>query len=308
MLGFQIYLTDGLIMHNVVQSMLDKYSCRSDNDTINALKEIFQEIALLGLWRAKFFEHAAFYGGTALRILYGLDRFSEDMDFSLLLPNNDFSLAKYNQAIVDELAAFGFEVTVTRKSKNINTAIESAFLKANTVKQLLIINANESMRNSFHHMHTIKIKMEVDTNPPLNFRTKAKRLLLPIPFSVLSYSKQDLFAGKIHALLCRKWLKRIKGRDWYDYYWYISRNIAVNLTHLEQRLRQSGHWTSNRALTHNELVQLIKNKISEIDFDYAKKDVVNFLKDRAAVELWSPQFFLELSQSLKSVSGSSSIP
>jgi len=288
-------------MHNAIQTMLEHYHCKSERDYINALKEIFQEIALLGLWRAKFFEHAAFYGGTALRIVYGLDRFSEDMDFSLRVPDEHFSLSKYNQAIVDELAAFGFEVNVETKRKTTRTAIESAFIKANTIKQLLTIKSTHEVMDT-HHMHVIKIKMEVDTNPPLGFTTEAKRLLLPIPFSVLTYSQPDLFAGKIHALLCRKWQSRIKGRDWYDYYWYISRNIAVNLSHLQERLVQSNHWNNKETLSHDKLVTLIENKISEINFDDAKKDVIDFLKDKSVVALWSPQFFIELTEHLKSIS------
>ena len=288
-------------MNNVIQTMLEQYQCRSERDYINALKEIFQKIALLGLWRAKFFEHAAFYGGTALRMVYGLDRFSEDMDFSLRVPDEKFSLSKYNQAIVDELAAFGFDVSVETKRKTTRSAIESAFIKANTIKQLLTIKpVNEALNT--HHMHVIKIKMEVDTNPSPGFTTEAKRLLLPIPFSVLTYSQQDLFAGKLHALLCRKWQNRVKGRDWYDYYWYISRNIAVNLLHLQERLVQSNHWDNVEALSHDKLVSLIERKISDINFDDAKKDVIDFLKDKSAVELWSPQFFIEVTGRLRSVS------
>lgn len=285
-------------MDNAVQTMLRKYQCKSSRDYVNALKEIFQEIALLGLWRAKFFEHAAFYGGTALRILYGLDRFSEDMDFSLRLPDQLFSLSKYNQAIVDELSAFGFEVEVDIKPKSIDTAIESAFIKANTLKQLLAIKISDSLAENIHHMQVIKIKMEIDTNPPLGFSTEAKRLLLPIPFSVLTYSEQDLFAGKIHALLCRKWQNRVKGRDWYDYYWYISRNISVNLGHLQQRLIQTHHWQERDTLTLNKLVKMIENRINEIDFEAAKKDVVEFLKDKSSLDLWSAAFFIELTERL----------
>ena len=286
-------------MHSVIETMLRPYQCQSERDYINALKEIFQEIALLGLWRAKFFEHAAFYGGTALRILYGLDRFSEDMDFSLRGPDETFSLSKYNQSIVDELASFGFEVSVENKRKTNHSAIESAFIKANTIHQLLTIKLSDSIINA-HHMSVIKIKMEVDTNPPPGFTVEAKRLLLPIPFSVLTYSQPDLFAGKIHALLCRKWKHRIKGRDWYDYYWYISRNVAVNLSHLQERLVQSGHWNHTETLSHDQLVNLIENKINEINFDNAKQDVVDFLKDKSAIDLWSAPFFMELTGHLKS--------
>src|SRR5437762_1264143 len=131
-----------LIMQAAVKAMLSRYTCHSEQDYINALKEIFQEIALLGLWRAKFYEKAAFYGGTALRILYGLDRFSEDLDFTLLKPDLQFNLASYNQAIIDELSSFGFKVRVEVKKKNIASTIESAFIKASSKQQLIIIEAD----------------------------------------------------------------------------------------------------------------------------------------------------------------------
>jgi len=286
-------------MHNAVETMLKKYQCTTGADYINALKEIFQEISLLGLWRAKFFEHAAFYGGTALRILYQLDRFSEDMDFSLLVPEKSFNLKKYNEAIAAELNAFGFNVEVTKKVKNIDSDIESAFIKANTIEQLLAIEVPENITGYIHGMSMIKIKMEVDTNPPGDFSTEAKNLLLPVPFSVLTLVPSDLFAGKLHALLCRAWKNRIKGRDWYDYVWYISRNVPVHLKHLETRLRQSSHWEKQESLSADLLKQMLLDKIDRIDFDAAKKDVASFIKDKSALYLWSADFFRDLTAKLK---------
>src|SRR3990167_7144587 len=182
-------------MNDSVQSMLEKYKPRSEQDFTNALKEIIQEIALLGLWRAKFYEHAAFYGGSALRILYQLNRFSEDLDFSLLHPHREFSLTPYNHALCEELRAFGFEVEVKTKVKQTDTMIESAFIKANTKIQLMLINAPQSVIRQTHAMHQLKIKMEVDTDPPPGFQTEVKTLLQPIPFSVKTYIRPDLFAG-----------------------------------------------------------------------------------------------------------------
>jgi predicted nucleotidyltransferase component of viral defense system len=281
-------------MHDAIQQMLEKYQCKSEQDYINAIKEIFQEIALLGLWRAKFFEQAAFYGGSALRILYKLDRFSEDLDFTLLKPNKNFILSPYNQAIVDELSAFGFNVEVLTKNKNIQTNIESAFIKADTKKQLLIIEAPTELAAKLHRMHTIKIKMEVDINPPRKFTTEAKTLLQPIPFFVKTLTQPDLFAGKIHAILCRPWQKRVKGRDWYDFVWYIAHNTPVNLTHLRERLIQSKFWDATRVLTKNDLIYLLKEKINRTNFELAKKDVIQFLRDPQSVDLWSTNFFLSL--------------
>ncbi len=288
-------------MHNAIETMLNKYKCRNEKEYVNALKEIFQEIALLGLWRSKFFEQAAFYGGTALRILYGLDRFSEDVDFTLLQTNKTFSLEKYNNAIISELDSFGFDVKMETKNKNIDTKIESAFIKANTIKQLLTIGVPNRITQHIHRMKTIKIKMEVDTDPPGNFSTEVKKLWLPIPYTVLTLTQEDLFAGKIHALLYRQWQKRIKGRDWYDYYWYVSRDIPVNLSHLETRLVKSGYWSPTKTLTHQDLVKLLHERIEQIDFENAKNDVTDFLKDPAAIELWSKEFFNDMTKKLRSI-------
>ncbi len=283
-------------MHEAIKSMLAKYMCQTEQDYINALKEIFQEISLLGLWRAKFYEKAAFYGGTALRILYGLDRFSEDLDFSLLKAEKSFDLSRYNEAIKAELNSFGFEVSVETKVKNIDSPITSAFIKAETKKQFILIDVSSNIVNSIHRMNSIKIKMEIDTNPPGKFSTESKTLLLPIPFSVKTYKLPDLFAGKIHALLCRPWQQRVKGRDWYDFVWYVSRQTPVNLTHLEERLIQGNTWEKKNKFAPHHLYEMLAQKINETDFENAKKDVLPFVRDKQTVELWSKDFFTGLIQ------------
>lgn len=288
-------------MHAAIKTMLEKYQCHSEQDYINALKEIFQEIALLGLWRAKFYEKAAFYGGTALRILYGLDRFSEDLDFTLLKNDEMFDLAVYNQAIRDELNSFGFQVTVETKIKNIDTHIESAFIKAQSKTQLIIIETPSNVIERIHQMNTLKIKMEVDTHPPGKFNTEVKTLLQPIPFSVKTLTLPDLFAGKIHALLCRPWQARVKGRDWYDFVWYIARNTPLNLIHLRERLIQSEAWPVSKEFARKDLIDLLQKKINSTDFDNAKNDVLPFVRDKQAVELWSAPFFLDLVERLRMV-------
>ena len=281
-------------MNDSVQSMLEKYKPRSEQDYTNALKEIIQEIALLGLWRSKFYEHAAFYGGSALRILYQLNRFSEDLDFSLLKPDPEFTLAPYNQSICDELNAFGFTVEVKTKEKQVNTSIESAFIKANTKTQLMMIHAPQSLIQQTHGMHQLKIKMEVDTDPPAGFQTEVKTLLQPIPFSVKTYTLPDLFAGKIHALLCRPWKIRVKGRDWYDFIWYITHKIPVNIAHLRQRLIQTQAWDKDLPLTASCLKKLLYEKIQKTDFIQAKSDITPFIQDPDALTLWSTDFFATL--------------
>ena len=288
-------------MNPAILSMLERYKCVTAKDYENALKEIMQEIALLGLWRSKFFEHAAFYGGTALRILYELDRFSEDLDFSLLKPDSDFSLAPYLKAIEAELNGMGFSVTVTEKDTSIDTAIESAFIKGGTKEHLLKIKVPDQIANRTQTNSLMSIKLEVDTDPPGGFETEAKTLLQPIPFSVRTYKNPDLFAGKLHAVLQRNWKGRVKGRDYYDYVWYVARDVPVHLGHLEQRLRQSGGWKEDNALRHADLLELLRKKFATVDVEAAKKDVLPFLRDPAAVALWSREFFESLLPRLKVV-------
>jgi predicted nucleotidyltransferase component of viral defense system len=290
-------------MNDALEFMLGRYACQTQRDYENALKEIIQEIALLGLWRAKFFEKAAFYGGTALRILYGLDRFSEDLDFSLLSPESNFQLAEYLYAVHIELESFGFEVFVGEKVKTATTAIQSAFIKAGTKEHLLKIKAPISIHQKINHaeMLKVKVKIEIDINPPGEFDTEAKILLLPIPFTINTYQQPDLFAGKIHALICRPWKIRVKGRDWYDFVWYISRNIPMRLRHLQARLQQTEHWPANTTLTRNDIVQLLKNKIQQIDFEQAKKDVLPFLKNHDSTALWSAAFFNSITEKIQTI-------
>lgn len=281
-------------MHNAVDQMLTRYDCQSADDYVRALREILQEIALLGLWRSKFFEKAAFYGGTALRILYGLDRFSEDLDFSLLEPMADFNLEGYSAALEKELRAFGFEVSVEQKIKSVATAVQSAFLKSDTVKQLLVIQAGAEIARQIPPGQVVRIKLEVDNDPPGGFATESRYLLQPLPFSVRSYTLPDLFAGKMHALLCRRWKNRVKGRDWYDLVWYCARHPQLHLAHLEQRMRQSGHWSSAKPFTTDDLRRHLKQTIEGLDVDQARREVLPFVRDPEALTVWSKDFFMDI--------------
>ena len=275
-------------MHEAIRQMLEKYDCRRLEDYVQALREILQEIALLGLWRSKFFERAAFYGGTSLRILHGLDRFSEDMDFSLLSSKKNFNLGRYGDALQREMRAYGFDVWTETKSKRTTSAIQSAFLKANTLKQLLIIEAGEEIVRELPKGQQVKIKVEVDTDPPGGFETEIAYLLQPIPFSVRVYTLPDLFAGKMHALLCRKWKQRVKGRDWYDLIWYVTHHPTLHLSHLEQRLRQSGN---RDVITPQVFRKDLHDAIDALDVDQAKRDIEPFVKNPETLDVWSRTFF-----------------
>ncbi len=287
-------------MNTAVETMLERYKCQSEQDYVNALKEIMQEVALLGLWRAKFFEHAAFYGGTALRILYKLDRFSEDLDFSLLKKDENFKLSSYLGAIQFELESLGFGVTVEEKKKSVETSIESAFIKARNKEHLLKIEVPRGLVDQVQHNAILKIKLEIDTDPPGKFETEAKTLLLPIPFAVNTLKLPDLFAGKIHALLERDYKTRVKGRDHFDFVWYVARNTPVRLEYLQEKLKQSGRWSStngwdsSQLLTIEKLRSLLSIKFSEVDFEVAKRDVAPFIKDQDALKMWGKKFFSQM--------------
>lgn len=288
-------------MNEALTRMMAKYKCRRLEDYVRALREILQEIALLGLWRSKFFEKGAFYGGTALRILYGLDRFSEDLDFSLLQPKSDFDLSSYSKALQTEMQSFGFEVTVDSKKKRIPVAVQSAFLKANTLQQLLVIEAEKKMIRRIPKGQVLKVKVEVDTDPPPGFATEVKYLLHPIPFSVRSYTLPDLFAGKMHAILYRRWKNRVKGRDWHDFVWFISNYPELHLSHLEKRMIQTDDWKQNETLTEERFYDRLRETIERVDLKKARVEVEPFVSNPDALTVWSKEFFLEISKRIKLV-------
>ncbi len=288
-------------MHDAIERMLAKYDIRSVDDTLRALREILQEIALLGLWRARFFEHAAFYGGTALRILHGIDRFSEGLDFSLLKPNSEFSLVRFTSALEEEIRAFGFNLRVEAVRKSAKSAVQSAFLKANTRNQLLVIETDARMARMIPPGQVLKIKIEVDTDPPPGFLTTTRYLLQPIPFAVRCYTLPSLFAGKLHGLLFRRWKNRVKGRDWYDLVWYAAHHPELNLPHLEQRMRQTGDWKGTAPLTGEGVGELIHAAIDRVDPDQARRDVAPFVKDPQALAVWSRDFFRHVAAGIRFV-------
>lgn len=277
----------------IIEQMLNKYAIQSEDELLNALKEVFQEITLLGLYRGGFFEKAAFYGGTALRILYGLNRFSEDLDFTLLEKNPDFAIEKYFLHVKDEFEALGISITLSKKTKVSSSTIESAFLKNDTSIHTLNIQANnlDTILNGIHSGKRLKIKFEVDTNPPLKFQTESKTLLLPITFTVKSMTLPNLYAGKMHALLFRNWQTRVKGRDWYDFEWYVKNSIKLNLSHLAERMVESGDLEKSTLLTKELFKTLLDEKIDTLHVESAIAEVKPFIKDYSVFDFWSKDYF-----------------
>ena len=288
-------------MNEAITRMLERYESRSVGDHVRALREILQEIALLGLWRSKFFDKAAFYGGTALRILYGMDRFSEDLDFSLLKPVPDFDISRYVGSVEREVRSFGFEASITMNKKRVDTPVRSAFLKADTLKQLLVIRTADEIARKIPRGQVMKIRIEVDTDPPPGFDTENKFLLHPISFSVRAFVLPDLFAGKMHAVLCRQWKSRIKGRDWYDLVWYAANHPELHLSHLEKRMVQSGHLKAGEHLTRDKFFSLAAGAIDKLDIGQARREVEPFIKNPETLQVWSKAFFQDVVGRIKMV-------
>ena len=269
---------------SIIEQMLARYPAQ---DREHALREVMQEIALAGLHRGGFFDKAAFYGGTCLRIFHGLPRFSEDLDFSLLAPDRGFSLEPYFDAMRSEFAAFGFEVDITAHTKSVDSLVVSAFVKQGT---------------SIHDVQVrgqrlLKIKFEVDTDPPPGFATEERLLVQPYSFYAKCYALPDLHAGKLHALLFRKWKNRVKGRDWFDFEWYVRHAVPLHLAHLEQRARQSGDW-DGAPMQQADLAHLLQQRIATLDIEQARADVRPFLRDPGVLAIWSHAYFNDLANRL----------
>lgn len=269
---------------DVIKSKLLSYQCNTVDEQLNALKEIAQEIALSALSRAGFFQIAAFQGGTCLRILYGLERFSEDLDFILFRPNKNFTWENYIQSMREEFSAYGFTLEV--KSRKSNRVVQNTFLKVDSTGGILIL---KDMRT---HKPQMRIKLEIDTHPPLGSKFELKYLDFPLPYSVQTQDLPSLFAGKCHALLCRPY---VKGRDWYDFNWYIAKKTSINFEFFAAAIIQIGPWQGKKiAVTSKWLITQLKKKITSMDWDDARDDVRRFLRAREAetLRLWSKDFFL----------------
>ena len=272
-------------MNDIFERMLTERHSNFDEHRRNALYEVTQQITLSGLYRGGFFDKAAFYGGTCLRIIHGLNRYSEDMDFSLLKKDESFSIENYFPAIITEFKALGRNITITKKDKRNFGKVESAFLKDTT----------EVYDLSFQTEKNLKIKIEVDTMPPLKFETEQKLLLQPFAFMVRCFTLPDLFAGKMHALVFRNWKNRIKGRDWYDFDWYVRNGVELDFSHLHERIREF----NGADMSYEQFIILLKEKLSTANIDLVKADVGTFILDHRELEIWSNDYFLMLADKIK---------
>ena len=285
-------------MNEVISDMFSRYHCSDLESVENATKEIVQEVTLLGLSRSTFFSSAAFYGGTALRIFHRLPRFSEDMDFTLEQSDRNFDLAKYLPYALNELEAYGLALEANKKEKTKINSIRTAFLKGNERELILEMTQDRELAMRVPANKVMKIKVEIDVDPPAGANTQTLYSLVPSPYRAKLYDMPSMFASKIHALLLREYSNRVKGRDFYDYMWYLSQGTTVNLGHLQHRMERSGKWDPKETLTLESLKAILAERFETVDYDSARADVFRFLKDeeKKSLDIWSSEFFMDITE------------
>jgi hypothetical protein len=285
-------------MIDIIKEKLRQYGAANALEEENAVKEILQEIALYALWRADFFDVALFQGGTSLRILHGLPRFSEDLDFLLRTADPGFDWSAYLKVLVDVFAQFGLKLEARPKIK-LDNAIRQALIKNDSIANQLDLSFVGAGRAK-----TIKIKLEIDVNPPANSGEASTYLDFPADHEVRHQDLPSNFALKIHALLCRGFLK---GRDWYDFSWYVSKEVVPNFALLRNALIQAGPWTGDDSIPVEMpwLQDTLAGTIAKIDWKAAAEDVRRFLRptELKSLDLWSERFFLAKLEKLSSAVG-----
>lgn len=279
-------------MNSLVEIMLNKYNPQNNEERENALKEIFQEIALSGLSHGGFFDQAAFYGGTCLRIFYGLNRFSEDLDFALTKKNDNFNIDNYFPALEKEFLSYGITINIESKVKNFDSNVQSAFIKGNTYVLMMTFFPKNEEVNKIISNQKLKIKFEVDTDNPSGFNVETKFRMLPSPYEVKVFDEATLFAGKIHALICRNYKNHVKGRDYYDYLFYIGKGTKFNLEYLKNKLINTNDNFNKEEITLEKVKELLKARFESVDYELAKKDVSNFILDKNSLNIWKKELFI----------------
>lgn len=268
----------------IYDQMVAAYAQRRRTATPNVEQEVMQHIALSGLHRGGFFQYAAFYGGTCLRLFHNLPRYSEDMDFSLIEKRDDIHIESYFPAIMEEFRLAGHEVSIVKKEKKNFGRVESAFLKDNT----------EAYDISFQTKKSVRVKIELDTNPPLAFNTEQLLLQQPYSFMTRCFTLPDLYAGKMHALVYRSWQRRVKGRDWYDFEWYVRWNVPLDFSHLQERIHEFNGETVNR----ESFMRQLREKLASTDINRVKEDVIGFVDHPHELDIWSNDYFLQLADKI----------
>lgn len=284
-------------MHPAIKAMLSQYGeIKTPLDEKNALKEIIQKICLVGLHRKDFFEKAAFYGGTALRIIYKLERFSEDLDFCLDEKDPEFRWIDYKLAVEQELKTYGFDASFESKKEDSISAVGSAFVKQSTLKGLILIDA----KSKSSQQELVKVRLEIDKSNPKGATYASPIIMQPEVIQIKTLDEPSLFAGKMHAIIARQYNNNVKGRDYFDLLFYLKRGVKINLIYLENKLKDSGHLEASGVLTEARLRGIYLEKIASVDFKQAVNDVSPYIsaKQKDSLKSWSVSFFSALAPQL----------
>ena len=272
----------------LLQNRLESYRCSSAEEELNAIREMLQEMILAALARTDFFVKAAFHGGTQLRIFEGIRRFSEDLDFALVSRDEGVDLLPHMEKVAEEMRALGVEIEVKDRSRA-SVAVKKGFLKNDSLVRILELRF-AGRKGSLGTPGKLLIKVEVDTNPPAGASYCASQLLFPFPVSVRCFDRESSFAGKIHALY-------LKGRDWFDFVWYVGERVGINHALLSAALDQQGPWAGQGVISDDKWVkEQLQEVIRRIDWAEARLDVLPFVyaADRRSVDLWGHDFFASL--------------
>lgn len=281
-------------MKTTIEEILKTYNPHSVEETKAALREIIQSIVLVGLSRGGFFEKAAFYGGTSLRIFHGLNRYSEDLDFTLNTSDDNFTLDNYKDSIIETAKSYGLILEITSKEKKVITPVESAFAKLNTYQTFLNLKIDSKITNFIHKDEVLKVKFEVDCHPSTGFNTETKWLDMPEFAPVVVLDEPSLFAGKLHAVLCRSYKNKVKGRDYYDFLFYVQKGIKPNMQYLKNKLVESGKLSTNDVFDINILKSMLKTRFETLDFDQIKVDANRFVFKSENLSYYSKELFMQM--------------
>ena len=279
---------------STINEMINLYNPKSLNENKAVLREILQSIVLIGLSRADFFKKASFYGGTALRIFYGLNRYSEDLDFTLNEKNDYFSLEPYIESIKNVASSYGIELDINIKKKDIKTPVESAFAKLNTYQTFVNLKINDEITSLLHKDENIKVKFEIDLNPAIGFNVESKWIDMPEFANIIVLDEPSLFAGKLHAIICRNYKNTVKGKDYYDFLFYIRKRVKPNLNYLKNKLIESGKIKENDKFDIDTLKVMLKDRFEAVDFNQVKTDAERFVFNNEDLSYYSKELFVDM--------------
>jgi len=241
----------------------------SDEEKLNRCRELIQFLCLKIFDEHKFFGNLAFTGGTALRVVFGARRFSEDLDFSLVR-KDDYSFSRMNGDLLKALTLAGLKAESKPKYEK---PVHSTMLRFPGILKEIGLSPLEGQK--------LSIKLEVDTNPPKGGHVQARIIQRAYVFNVVHFDLPSMFATKLHACFYRNYLK---GRDFYDFIWYMGNKVKPNFTLLNNAIAQTQG--TNPAINEGNFMEFLLKGIERVDFKEAQKDVERFLEDKSELRLF----------------------